>query len=47
MEVISYGNQDEIKKLKMITRDIIIDDILIPSIKQLYQEDYDNIRLVN
>ena len=31
----------------MITRDIIIDDILIPSIKQLYQEDYDNIRLVN
>lgn len=31
----------------MITRDIIINDILIPSIKQLYQEDYDNIRLVN
>ena len=28
----------------MITRDIIIDDILIPSLKRLYQEDYDNIR---
>ena len=28
----------------MIMRDIIINDILIPSIKQLYQEDYDNIR---
>ena len=31
----------------MITRDIIINDILIPSIKRLYQEDYDNIRLAN
>ena len=31
----------------MIMRDIIINDILIPSIKQLYKEDYDNIRLVN
>ena len=31
----------------MITRDIIINDILIPSLKRLYQEDYDNIRLVN
>lgn len=30
----------------MITRDIIIHDILIPSFKRLYQEDYDNIRLV-
>ena len=29
----------------MTTRDIIIDDILIPSLKRLYQEDYDNIRL--
>ena len=28
----------------MITRDIIINDILIPSLKRLYQEDYDNIR---
>lgn len=31
----------------MTTRDIIIDDILIPSLNRLYQEDYDNIRLVN
>ena len=31
----------------MIMRDIIIHDILIPSLKRLYQEDYDNIRLVN
>lgn len=31
----------------MITRDIIIDDILIPSLKRLYQEDYDTIRLAN
>ena len=31
----------------MITRDIVINDILIPSLKRLYQEDYDNIRLVN
>ena len=28
----------------MITRDIIIHDILIPSLKRLYQRDYDNIR---
>lgn len=28
----------------MVTKGIIINDILIPSIKQLYQEDYDNIR---
>ena len=31
----------------MITRNTIINDILIPFIKQLYQEYYDNIRLVN
>ena len=28
----------------MITRDIIINDILIPSLKQLYQVDFNNIR---
>ena len=28
-------------------RDIIIHDILIPSLKRQYQEDYENIRLVN
>ena len=28
----------------MITRDIIIHDILIPSLKRLYQRDYDNVR---
>lgn len=28
----------------MIMRNIIINDILIPSLKRLYQEDYDNIR---
>ena len=28
----------------MIMRDIIIDEILKPSLKRLYQEDYDNIR---
>lgn len=28
----------------MITRDIIINDILIPSLKRLYKVDYDNIR---
>ena len=28
----------------MIMRDIIINDILIPSLKRLYQEEYDNIR---
>ncbi len=28
----------------MITRDIIINDILVPSLKRLYQVDYDNIR---
>ena len=27
-----------------MTRDIIINDILIPSLKRLYQVDYDNIR---
>lgn len=31
-------------KLKMVTRDIIINDILIPAIKKLYKVDYDNIR---
>ena len=31
----------------MVTKGIIINDILIPSLKRLYQEDYDNIRLVN
>ena len=31
----------------MIIRDVIIYDILIPSLKRLYQEDYDNIRLAN
>lgn len=31
----------------MIMRDIIIDDILKTSLKRLYQEDYDNICLVN
>ena len=31
----------------MITREIMINDILIPAVKRLYQEDYDNIRLVN
>ena len=31
----------------MIMRGIIINVILIPSLKRLYQEDYDNIRLVN
>ena len=29
LEVVSHGKQDEVKKLKMITRDIIINDILI------------------
>ena len=28
----------------MVTKGIIINDILIPSLKRLYQEDYDNIR---
>ena len=28
----------------MITRDIVIYDILIPSLKRLYKVDYDNIR---
>ena len=31
----------------MIMKNVIINDILIPSLKRLYQEDYDNIRLVN
>ena len=31
----------------MIMRNIITNDILIPFLKRLYQEDYDNIRLVN
>lgn len=29
----------------MIMRNIIINDILVPSFKRLYQEDFDNIRL--
>ena len=44
----SYRLEIKMKKnLKMIIRDVIIYDILIPSLKRLYQEDYDNIRLVN
>lgn len=31
----------------MIMRNIIINDILIPSLKRLNQEDHDNLRLVN